>query len=144
MQLFNTKVVTSDTDALWQIPSLPDMSGMKLLVITKPFSEGSIEAQTLRKMLAACKLAETDYMVLHVGAQRYSWHSIEGANPPDIVLLLGIAPVQLAIHALFKLHAPNPFAGKTFIPALSLTDIENNPSAKKELWASGLKPAFGL
>jgi hypothetical protein len=144
MQLFNTKVVPSDTDTLWQTPSLPDMSNKKLLVITKPFAAGSVEAQTLQKMLAACKLSEKDYVVLQIDAQPYSWHSMEGANPPGIVLLLGVMPAQLSIHALFKLHAPNPFAGRMFIPALSLTDIENNPAAKKDLWAAGLKPAFGL
>lgn len=145
MQLYNTKVVPSATDALWVPPALPDMTGAVLLIITTPYAQDGAESQTLQKMMAACKLSQSDYAVLEIPPDApYSWQAIAASGAPKAVLLLGVLPAQLSIHALFRLHAPNHFGGHIFIPALSLKEIESNPAAKKELWASGLKPLFGL
>lgn len=146
MQLFNTKVIPSSADAAWIAPHLPEhTTTAKLLVITKPFETGSTEEQTLQKMMAACKLAPDDYAVLHItGEHQYSWQSIASAGSPKNILLLGITPAQLSIHALFYLNAPNTFLGRTFVPSLSLAEIEANPAVKKELWTAALKPMFGL
>lgn len=145
MQLYNTKVIPSATDALWIPPPLPDMAAARLLVITQPFAAGSMEEQTLSKMLGACRLSSSDYAVLQMAGDQFcSWSTIAGSVGPKSVLLLGITPTQLSIHALFRLHSLNAFLDRTFIPALSLTQIESNPAAKKELWSNGLKPLFGL
>lgn len=95
-------------------------------------------------MMAACKLTPADYAVLQMQGEAFSWQSIAGQDVPKAVLLLGVHPAELAIHALFRLHAPNAFDGFTIVPALSLREIELNPAAKKELWEKGLKPLLGL
>ena len=143
MQLFNTKVIPSFVDAEWQAPPLPDMSGAKLLVISKPFPAGGAEEGTLQKMMAACKLSASDYVVLQMD-KPYAWQSIAGAGAPKAALLLGVLPAALSIHALFRLHAPNAFGGNAIVPALSLEEIERSPAAKKDLWDNGLKPLLGL
>jgi hypothetical protein len=145
MQLYNTKVVPSAADAQWvELPVPPNFIGARLLVITSPFAPGSAEEQTLQKMMAACKLGAEDYTILTVNEEApYSWNKIAAAGAPEVVLMLGINPAVLSIHALFRLNAPNAFLGHTFIPSLSLSALEQNAAAKKDLWASGLKPIFG-
>jgi hypothetical protein len=146
MQLFNTKVIPADADALWVVPDLPaHMTTARLLVLTRPFAAGGNEEQTLQRMMAACKLTAADYAVLQLENDRqYAWQSIAAAGAPACVLMTGIAPAQLSIHALFRLNAPNTFLGRTFIPTGSLAEIEANPAVKKALWAEALKPVFGL
>jgi hypothetical protein len=145
MQLFNTKVVPAAADAQWVEPALPDnFANARLLVLTSPIT-GRSEEQTLQKMMAACKLGNEDYTVMSIDEENaYSWAMLAVAGAPKVVLMLGVSPAMLSIHALFRLNAPNAFLGHTFIPSLSLSELELNAGAKKELWASGLKPIFGL
>jgi hypothetical protein len=96
-------------------------------------------------MMAACRLSESDYTLTFVQADgKLSWAAMSAANPPKHILLLGVNPRQLAIQALFKLNTMNDFMGYTFIPSLSLSQIEDSPEQKKDLWLQGLKPALGL
>ncbi len=143
MQLYNTKVVPSVADAQWTVPPLPDMRGAKMLVITKPFVASSAEDETLQKMMAACKLSPAEYAVLQMD-KVYAWQSITGAGAPKAVLLLGVHPAELFVHALFRLHTPNNFGGHTFVPAVSLEELARNGTAKKDLWDNGLKPLLLL
>lgn len=146
MQLYNTKVVPSTVDGQWTEPPLPNnFSRARLLVLTRPFASDSTETLTLGKMMTACKLQPDGYAVLIVEDRKaYSWNMIAAAGAPKTVLMLGITPEMLSINALFRLNAPNPFLGYTFIPSISLAAIELNAAAKKELWTFGLKPVFGL
>lgn len=131
-------------DSTWSLTDLPDMSAAKLLVISRPYAAGSAEEQTLQKMMAACKLSAAEYTVLKIAAsESLSWQAVVGMNAPKVVMMLGVLPAQLSIHALFRVNAPNAFADRIVVPSLSLTEIEANPAVKKELWASALKPLFG-
>lgn len=95
-------------------------------------------------MMAACKLLPAEFAVLQLEAGQCSWQSVAGARTPKAVLLLGVHPAELAIQAIFRLHALNAFSGRTIVPALALDELEQNPAAKKDLWEHGLKPLLGL
>ena len=144
MQLFNTKVVPASVDATWSQPPLPALEGAKLLVISTAFADDSAEAATLQNMMKACKVAPGEYAVLKLDPEApYAWHALSSADLPKHVLLLGVTPAALSIHALFRLYVPNAFSDKIFIAAPSLLEITHNSEAKKALWIEGLKPVFG-
>ncbi len=116
-----------------------------MLVISEPFPPEGPEAATLARMMTACKLAPEDYKVISLPpGGRISWQALRGKGAPDRVLLTGIAPTQLGIHALFRLYSCNTFLGARFIPAASLAEIERQPALKRQLWEEGLKPCFVL
>lgn len=145
MFLIHSKIVPAGQDAFWQ--SLPDswyaLTHRDVTILTQPYAPGSPEEQTLTRMLGACRLSPEQYHILPLDAnQPVAWHKLRDQLRPRQVLLLGIAPAQLGIAALFRLHEPNSFDGSTFIPALSLAEMERQPEAKKDFWAKGLKPVF--
>lgn len=145
MQLYNTKVVPSSEDSLWALPyELPAFKNTKLLIVSAPFAAGT-EEQTLRNMMTACRLADDEYAMIHLmPEERISWQMLASAGAPHRVLMLGVVPAQLAIHALFRLNHCNDFLGCTFIVSFSLTQIEQDRNVKRELWEQGLKRCFGL
>ena len=145
MQLINSKIIPSALDAFWEdLPGTVQITtGIACLVLTLPYPVGSVEEQTLLKMLTACQLAPEQYQILPIQAGwQPAWHKLRNTLKPAHVLLLGIAPEQLGIAARFQLHTPNHFDQCIFIPALSLTEMEKYPDAKKEFWTKGLKPVF--
>lgn len=146
MQLFNTKVVPSSEDALWSLPhDLPSFTAKEILIVSQPYRKDGEEEQTLLKMVAACKLGTEQLAIVQLAEdQRLPFAHLTSLGIPKMVLLLGIAPTQLGIHALLRLNAPNMFMGYTIIPSLALGQIASNPEVKKELWQQGLKPGFGL
>ncbi len=145
MQLYNTKVIPQSGDALWSLPSfVPHLAGKAALVVSTPFADESAEAQTLQRMMAACKLSPDQYAVIQMpDGGMISWQSLRGADAPKIILLLGIAPAQLNIGARFTANEPVEFGGSRFLWSYPLGQIIQ-PDIKKTFWEGGLKPLFGL
>jgi hypothetical protein len=139
--IIDSKIVGTEWDALWQdTGALPEA---KLLVITAPYSPGSAEAVQLQKMMQACGLEAKDHYVVQLQSwEMKAWHSLRDAVKPEAVLVLGISPKQLGISVQFYLYAPNRFNDTIWIAAPSLSDMEQQPDAKKQLWQLGLKPVF--
>lgn len=141
--IIQSKIVDTEWDAFWQeLPANVAMLQPKdSLVLSLPYTISSAEDVQLNKMLQACQLA--DYNVVQMEAsQKLAWHRLKSKLSPKYILLLGILPEQLGISALFRLFSPNQFDECTWIPGLSLTEMEKQPDAKKQLWLNGLKPVF--
>ena len=144
MQLFNTKIIPATEDALWSLPlELPDFDKIRVLIFSSPFQPGSAEEATLKKIMAACKLQESDFAVIQMQAdEKISWQLLSGAGAPKSIILFGILPAQLGINALFVLNAANSFLDCTFIPSFGLSQIEMDKELKRSLWENALKPHF--
>jgi hypothetical protein len=145
MQIFPVKIIPAIADRQWDCPPLPDSFGKKLLIISRPVPAQSPAEAMLRKMMAACKLQDSDYELLAFEeGQVPSWSCIQAAGAAPVVLLLGVEPQELTIHAVFQPYAPQAFGGRTYIMARELPELDRDPAAKKALWDQGLKPAFQL
>ena len=146
MQLYNTNVIPAREDLLWELPpDLPPLSGLRLLVLSSPIAPDGPESITLGKMMTACRLATSDYVVLQMEPGKIlPLRSLIAAGAPDRILLLGITPAQLSINALFQPNNCNTFLGCTIVAGYALEVIEQQPGLKRELWEQGLKPCFDL
>ena len=146
MQLYNTKVIPASEDVLWEVPAnLPAFTGAKLLVLSSPFDTNGPESGTLAKMMTACRLTASEYVVIQMEADRkLPIQALIAAGAPQRILLLGVSPSQLAINALLQPNHCNAFLGCTLIPGYALGLIEQQAGLKRELWEQGLKPCFGL
>lgn len=143
--ILNTPLVPLKWDELWDIPDplQSDVNPTDVLVLSLPYRIGSGDESQLTKMLGACNLTPAQYRVLFI--ERYamaSWHRIREKLQPKYVLLLGVTPEQLGISALFRPFVSNSFNDCTWIPSVSLEELEQQPEAKKQLWVNGLKPVF--
>lgn len=147
MQLFNTKVIPSETDRLWTLPDhiTTGLKEASLLVVSSPFDDAGPGARTLQKMMAACRLRAPEFIVLKLlPEQNISWQLLAADGAPRRILMLGVPPSSLGIHAMFRINYCNSFLGATFIPSYTLEQLEQQAGYKRELWESGLKPCFGL
>ncbi|MBS1780147.1 MAG: hypothetical protein JST70_12520 [Bacteroidetes bacterium] len=145
MNLYNVDIVKNEWDSFWNdaIDMKKINNEARVLIISATFDTGSAEAAQLEKMMSACKLDNTGYNIIQVpGTEKMAWHKLKSIFAPQYVILLGIMPAQLGISASFRLFGPNRFDDAIFIPSLSLTEMEQKPEAKKQLWAEGLKPMF--
>lgn len=145
MNLIHSKTVHSSENIFWEdfpmkwkeLPSKP------VLVLSLPFPPGGMEEDTLKKMLGGCALTHEKYNVLHLEpGEKVAWHRLRDHFAPSQVIMLGIDPAQLSIAALFRFNEPNRFNDCTFIPSLSLQQLDKHPEAKKGLWLQALKPTF--
>lgn len=144
-KIFTTEIIDTETDIFWQENTvLPEgLSTAQTLIITQQYTTGSQEEIQLKKIMNACQLSEEDYNIIHLAAdEKTAWHKLKEALHPQKVITFGIHPKKLGITALFRLNAPNHFDSATFIPTLSLTELEQQPQAKKDLWTNALKPLF--
>lgn len=143
MNIIKTDIIDSATDIFWNPIDSDNIEAGKVLVITYNFQPGSPEEQQLKKIMDACKLPADNYNLLQLAEnQKLAWHQIKSLYKPGIVLVFGVHPQQLGISALFRLNAPNRFDGATWVPSLSLAELEVQPQAKKDLWGNALKPLF--
>lgn len=143
IDIIHSKIVGAEWDALW----VKDTSGINepvpVLVLSEKYDNGSAEETQLHKMLQACTLDDTRYKIILLEAgQLIAWHSLRELYQPKVVLLLGVNPYQLGVSAMFRLFAPNNFNDCTWIPGVSLAELEKQPEAKKQLWLNALKPVF--
>jgi hypothetical protein len=142
--IIKTKIVGSEWDVYWEELSA-DIAGGKAdtLVLSQPFEQSGSEEVQLGKILQACKLAAEQYQVIKIeSTQQIPWHKLREAVQPKVVILFGIMPNQLGISATFQLYQPNRFNDCIWVASPSLTELETNGEAKKQLWQLGLKPVF--
>lgn len=114
-----------------------------VLIISLAFEKGSAEESAILKILQACKLTEDKYQILQLQADELLlWAHIQAHINANAILLIGVHPQQLGISALFQLNDINHYAACVFIPALWVTQMEQEPELKRQLWTQALKPFF--
>lgn len=144
------KIITSDTldnttDDFWvDLPQEMGAIGKKeVLIIAEKMDENSPEKLQLEKIISACQLEQDSYYLIALNKEeQIAWHKLKTSFEPKTVLLFGILPQKLGISSLFRLNSVNNFNDCTFIPALSIAQMEEQLEAKKQLWTNALKPHF--
>ncbi|MCD6013074.1 MAG: hypothetical protein K0Q79_2936 [Flavipsychrobacter sp.] len=145
MDIIKTQVVDTKYDELWSDSSalVGNMPVKPVLIIVNNYDAGGIEEIQLKKMLDACKLTPQQYNILQLSErQMVAWHQLRDQLQPDIIFLIGVLPSQLGVSALFSLNSANSFDGKTWLPTLSINELEKNQDIKKQLWINGMKPVL--
>jgi hypothetical protein len=145
INIIKSDIVDAKYDSLWNYPEqLKNITEPKpVLVITNTYEAGSAETIQLQKMLAACKLSNDQYNIIALAeGQTVGWHQLRERLHPKFIFLIGILPAQLGVSASFRLNEPNNFNDRIWLPALSLSELEKNPSVKSQLWSEGMKPVF--
>jgi DNA polymerase III psi subunit len=140
--IIDSKIVTQQVDEFWhkETPKKKNADAA-VLVVSSVYSEN--DAAQLQKILLACSLNADQYNILQLKeGEQIAWHKLKQQFEPAVVLLFGIAPVQLGISALFQLYGVNNFDGCIWVPSASLQELEKQPEAKKQLWQQALKPLF--
>ncbi len=145
MNIIKTDLVSPDFDILWD--DITEITGglvqKDVLIIVNTFAPESTEKAQLIKMLEASKLVPEQYNIIQLGGDtRVAWHQLRERLGPKIIFLIGIRPSQLGISSLFQLNAPNRFNDCVWLPTVSLSELEKNPEAKKQLWNDGMKVVF--
>lgn len=141
--IFNTLIIQSSEDALWDNSLSETLSELDTLVISSPFTAGSNEEIQLQKMLGACKLSQAHYQVLQLQEnQLVSWHQLKESTKATKVLLLGILPAQLGIVSMMAINEINNFNKAKWMPTVSLTMLLSDNNLKQHLWTNVLKPVY--
>ncbi len=144
-RIINTEIIDTETDIFWYNNSVSHetISPKPVLILSKKIDELSAEQQQLNKILDACKLLQDKYNIVQLTEnERLAWHRLKDIANPSVVILFGVHPSDLGISALFRLNWLNNFDGASWIPTLSLQELEQQPQAKKDLWTNALKPLF--
>jgi hypothetical protein len=144
IDIITTPVVTATWDVFWNGSGYAT-GGRRVhtLVISHRSAQGSKESEQLMKILAACQMPEGSYHMITIDEQELlAWRQLRPVFNPRIVLLMGVAPSQLGISALFQLNEPNRFDDTIWLPTLPIAQMEEQPALKKELWEKGIKPLF--
>lgn len=142
--LLNTDIIKNSNDVFWNdIAGITNgMECLPVLVISKPLIDEAQQLQ-LQKMMQACKLSDKDYNLLTLTEnQNIAWHKLRDKLSPQYIILLGITPEQLGISIFFMPHQVNRFDDRSWLPTLSIPELELQPDVKKHLWNYGLKPVF--
>ena len=145
MDIIKTDIVGDKYDVLWNDISniLKNSAPKDILILVKNYAEESAEGPQLQKMLEACKLQPRQYNILLLDSDELlAWYQLREKLDPKIIFLIGILPSQLGISSLFKLNEPNRFNDRIWLPTLSISELEQNPDFKKQLWINGMKPLF--
>ena len=145
MNIITSDLVSSEYDILWADISevVKDAMPRSVLILVNAYSTESSEGPQLLKMLEACKLAPEQYNIIQINKnQQVAWHKLREKLEPKIVFLIGILPSQLGVSSLFRINAPNHFNDTIWLPTLSITELEQRPEVKKQLWVDGMKPVF--
>ena len=142
--IINTEIIDTETDVFWynNSASHETISPKNVLILSKKISNPQEQEQS-DKILNACKLTADLYNIIQLDAgEKNPWHQLKDIAQPVIVILFGIHPSSLGISALFRLNGQNSFDSVSWIPTLSLAELEQQPQAKKDLWTNALKPLF--
>jgi 2-succinyl-5-enolpyruvyl-6-hydroxy-3-cyclohexene-1-carboxylate synthase len=145
VNIIRSEVISNKYDVLWDDVSgaTGDAQPKTVLILVSECEKDSVEDQQLLKMLGACKLTDEQYNIIRLQKdQQIAWHRLREKLEPKIVFLIGVMPVQLGISAFFKLNEPNNFGDCTWLPTLSIRELEQFADVKKQLWISGMKPLF--
>ena len=144
MNIIKSNLVSAAYDPLWDDVTdlVKDAAPKPVLILVHEHDNIAAEAQLL-KMLEACKLVPYQYNIVQLGKDRKAaWHKLQELLDPRIVFLVGVHPSQLGISSLFRLNAPNHFNDRVWLPTVSLSELEQRPDMKKQLWTEGMKPVF--
>ncbi len=145
LNIIKTEIIDPETDIFWNtFTNTGDTVTRETpLIISLQYLPASADDVQLKKILEACKLDTDTCNILQIAPdEKIAWHVLKNKYAPTTVLLFGVHPQQLAIAALFRLNGINSFDGTTIVPTLSLTQLEQQPQAKKDLWVNALKPLF--
>ena len=145
INIIKTGIVNPASDAFWSdISSLiHDTVPRPVLILVQAYSSGSAEELQLQKMLDACGLKKEQYNIIQLGkGQKAAWNSLREQLDPKIIFLIGVTPSQLGISVLFQANMPNNFNDRVWLPTLSISELEQQPAIKKQLWLNGMKPIF--
>lgn len=142
--IIDTEIITARWDEFWKnIPGIDELAPKDVLVLSGTFEPGSAEETQLSKILAACNLTVGDYNLIPVpDGDLMAWYRLREQLKPKHVILFGVSPEQLGVSVYFMPHQVNRFNDASWIPTLSLQELEQNPDVKKHLWNYGLKPVF--
>jgi hypothetical protein len=143
--IIETDILSDEWNTFWD--KLPETKGplepKSVLILSTVFATSSSEATQLQKMMHACNLHESQYSVIQLNdGEDIAWHQLQYHLKPKVVILLGVEPSRLGVSALFRFCEPNRYNECTWIPSLSLSELELNPDVKKQLWLHALKPVF--
>lgn len=102
------------------------------------------ELSFLEKVLGAVgyDLRQDSLTVFVTPLQKFSSSELCHAHGIGHLLFFGVPPKQAGLHFQTQKYAPVQFAGKHYLFADSLADIEASPALKRPLW-EGLKAVFG-
>ena len=145
MNIIKSDLVSSESDVLWEdIPVAMHAAVVKpVLILVNAYTPESSEGPQILKMLDACKLNPEQYNILQINKnQRIAWHKLREQVDPQIIFLIGVLPSQLGISSLFRMNVPNHFNDRIWLATLSISELEQHPDVKKQLWAEGMKPVF--
>ena len=145
MNIIKSDIIGAQYDTFWaDAPFVPNDTLQKpILILVADCEANSPGDQQLLKMLEACKLNIEQYTIVRLDSeQKIAWHQLREKINPKIIFLIGVAPSQLGISALFKLNEQNNFNDRIWLPTVSLSELEKNQDVKKQLWISGMKPLF--
>lgn len=144
-KILPSNILGKSINDFWQdLPKNMDNEAPKeVLIIAKFSTQNDADIAQLTKILNACKLVEDQYYLLNMKEdEQIAWHRLKAHFQPKTVLLFGVLPNNLGISSLFRLNSANNFNECVFIPALSISQMEENFEAKKQLWENALKPHF--
>lgn len=141
MNIINTEIINTETDKFWHDGRNEKITPYDLLIVCDKYNDNSAEHIQLSKIIDACKIAPDKFTIVQIDENKpLAWHKLKRTYTPQTVVLFGPHPGSLGISALLALHQPNHFDGCILIPALSLSALEQNAQAKKDLWLNALKP----
>lgn len=143
--IIKTQIIPDTYNQFWSdvSPRIKGMDPLDNLVVSLPLEAGSATETQLLKMLQACALTPGTYNLLQLPAEdKIAWHQLRDALKPKNIILLGVTAEQLGIAIHFMPHQVNRFNDCSFIPTLSVPELEQQPDIKKHLWNYGLKPVF--
>lgn len=114
----------------------------KVLVLALPGDLSEENRQMLSRMLKACLLTESDYVILPSGADLVLPQIRQ--YQPGFVLLFGLNLESESFRSLKEKYKPFRFADKKFLLADPLGELAASPALKSALWTQGLKPLFKI
>lgn len=139
MNIINTEIVNSGNDVYWQ--GLPARFGSlpqrRLLTVVGAGNDAAM----VQRMLDACKMDSDEHVTVSLEAgEQVAWHALRTAVQPSVVFLVGVAPSQLGVSALFKLHELNSFDDMIWLPAMPTAHLAQHDAERKQLWSQAMKP----
>jgi len=144
INIIKTDVIDSRYDAFWNnVPIEMTENTPKPVLVICDCAANTPENIQLQKMLDACKLQPEQYNIVRLQKnEQIAWYRLREQLDPKVIFLIGVSPSQLGISASFILHAPNNFSDCTWLPTLSISELEQHADVKRQLWQNGMKPVF--
>ncbi len=101
------------------------------------------DLEFLGKVLLPCGLAMSDVALVNVEKQADPAGQVIPHFLPEKVILFGVGQDKLGLPLQFPHFQVQPFNGCTYLAAPALSALQNDATAKKDLWM-GLKKLFSL